>query len=265
MSNGRFYTSLGRILMFAIAVGGTDLVVAAPVNHGDFFGSSVQFLQVTETVNAGGQTAPIFGPPQIIGDQLDFDPKGFATVATNGNASITDGQLDFTLMSVVGYAIESLSIDEGGDFTLVGNGTAATNVSFSLSLATLKVLEVDGISLFAPITLDPVAVSGNKNLASDPGIGQFWALSSVYDVNAALIAEGVSFNFGATKIEITLDDTLTAISELGTIAAIAKKDFVVIGVSTVVGSAIPEPSTAGMLCVLGLAIARRRRRYSAVR
>lgn len=259
MIQRRIHSRLGQLLVLAVAFSGTNMVVAAPVNHGDFFGSTVQFLQVTETVNAGGQTAPIFGSPQVIGDQLDFDPKGFATVASNGGVGITDGQLDFTLMSVVGHAIESLSFEEGGDFTLFGSGTAATSVGFSLSLSTLKVLEVDGISLFAPITLDPVSVSGTKNLANNPGIGQFWALSSFYDVNAALVAEGVSFSAGATKIEVTLDDTLVAISELGTIAAIAKKDFVVIGVSTVVGSTIPEPNTAGLLCLLGLAMARRRR------
>jgi hypothetical protein len=235
----------------------TGKTLAAPINYGDFNGLNLSYLQVTETVNTPGDTAPLYGAPTLIGDQLDFNPKGFSAGAVNGNLDITDGQLNFTLLSNLGRAITDLAVSEGGDFTLLGTGTAATNVGFAISLATVKVLAVDGINLGAPVSLTPVTASSTRNLITHPGIGQLWDLTNNYDVNAALINAGVPFSLGATKIEVAINDTLTAISETGTIAFIAKKDFVLISATV-----IPEPSSTALLAVTAIAgaVTRRRRR-----
>jgi hypothetical protein len=68
---------------------------------------------------------------------------------------------------------------------------------------------------------------------------------------------GVPFTLGATKAEVVLNNSLVAISEPGSVAFIAKKDFVI----GVVPEVVPEPSTLGLmglaLCGLG-ATARRK-------
>jgi hypothetical protein len=37
------------------------------------------YLDVTETANTPGDAEPLFYGPNITGNLLDFDPKGFAT------------------------------------------------------------------------------------------------------------------------------------------------------------------------------------------
>lgn len=219
---------------------------AAPINYGDFAGQTVSFLQVTESAISAGDATPLFGAPEVIGDQLDFDPQGFSAVGINGSSDVTAGQLNFTLMSKFGRAITELAVAEGGDYTLFGNGTAATNVGFSISVPMVTVLEVDRIPI-SPVALNPSAASGGAALPGNLGTAT-WSLSSVYDMNAALTAAGVPFVWGATKVEVAVQDMLSANSEPGTIAAIAKKDFVVINASTV---AIPEPTTPLLLALLG--------------
>jgi hypothetical protein len=62
-------------------------------------------------------------------------------------------------------------------------------------------------------------------------------------------------NARATRVDIVIDNTLTAISEPGTIAFIAKKEFFVDH------DIVPEPSTLGLafvaLCGLGISTARK--------
>jgi len=232
---------------------------AAPINYGDFSALTVDYLQVTETATSAGDSEPLFGAPQVIGDQLDFDPRGFTATGVNGTSDTTAGQLNFTLMSKLGRAIKDLTVSEGGDYTLLGGaGTPATNVGYSISLPTITLLEVDGVAI-TPVSLTPSSVSGSEALPADVGTAA-WSLSTVYDMNAALTAAGVPFVFGATKVEIEIDDVLSANSEPGTIAAIAKKDFVVINASTELANVIPEPASTLLLAIAGGAFACSRRR-----
>ncbi len=175
-------------------------------------------------------------------------------------------------MMGIGSAINSFSIDESGDFSLSGlNGSAATQVEFGLIVASVKVLEIDGVTLGAPVSLGPQSTTGQEDLLSSPGLSQPWLLSLSYDVDAALTAKQLSYTYGATKLAIVLDNTLVASSELiltdlgngstsqtATSAFIAKKDFVINGETT----AIPEPSSLALLSIVacGAGAIRRRRR-----
>ena len=227
---------------------------AAPINYGDFAGNSVMFLDVTETANSSGDSEPLYGGPSVIGDTLDFNPGGFVADSLWGGLDITDGQLNFALMALGGTAVTSFSLSDFGDYTLVGMGTAATQVTYAISAAVV-VLEVDGVALGAPLALATTSASGTDSLGSGVDVLTPWNLTLDYDVNAALANAGIDFSTGATKIEVIVDNQLTAIGEATTLSFIAKKDFMV-DVVTV----IPEPTTALLLglSLIGLGAASRR-------
>ena len=215
-------TRIISILFFSLAF---STSYAAPINYGDFVGSSVLYSNVTETANTPGDTEPLFSAPNISGNQLDFNPKGFTASAGGGSVDITDGQLNFMLSSIQGSAITDFTIREGGDYTLFGTGSATTSLLYAISIGHISVLEVDGVSLASPMVLQGASASGGDNLGNGTDAGTPWSLGLTYSVNAALTNAGISFVGGATRLDIALDNILAAISQPSSIAMIAKKDF----------------------------------------
>ena len=218
---------------------------AASMNYGTFVGSTVMYIDVTETANSLGDEVPLYGAPTLFGNKLDFDPAGFSATATDGSLDITAGQLNFTLMGLPGVAITNILFSESGDYSLMGNGGAATQVIYGIAVASVTVLEVDGVALVSPVNL---AFASDSDAAALTGMGVVaipWDLGIPYDVNAALTTAGVDFNSGATKIKIAVNNTLGANSKPSTGAFIAKLDFM-IDVET-----IPEPTTV-LLAIFGL-------------
>ena len=104
--------------------------LAAPINYGDFAGTTVTYVQVTE--DSATDTPPLFGPPTVNGDQLDFNTPNFHANSNNGGpVDITDGQLNFGIWATLPNVVEVFSMTEAGDYTLFGAGTSATAVSVS--------------------------------------------------------------------------------------------------------------------------------------
>jgi MYXO-CTERM domain-containing protein len=237
--------------------------LSAPINYGDFSGNTVSYLQVTEDANSAGDNPPLFGPPTVAGDSIDFDPVGFNASTQNGGTDITDGNLKFSIKAKTGHAITNLSIAEAGDVTLGGFGTDTTFASVTTHIF-LDVVEVDGVPINTvsnnnlSIPFNPSG--GTFGLGTDGGGGPLfsssWSGQASVNLNSFLTSQGVPFVFGATKVNINLDNTLLAISQQDTSVLIAKKNAngVVITVNT------PEPAT-GLLALLGLAgLAASRRR-----
>jgi PEP-CTERM motif len=241
----------------------SHVAVAAAINYGDFVGNTVMYLGVTEDGLTPGDAPPLYGPPSVVGDSIDFDPVGFdANASGAGGNDITDGQLNFRVMSKPGKVINSLTFTEAGDTTLSGFGTDKTFTAVTAS-GILDIFEVNGVginNISVPISLTFSPSGGDYALATDGGGGPLyhtiWSGSSFMDLNAILAANNV--NGQATKISLNLNNTLTALSELGTAALIAKKD--VGGLSITVngpnpgpggGPEIPEPASM-MLAALGL-------------
>ena len=231
-------------------------VEAAPITYGDFAGSTVMYLDVTENTNSG-DTLPLFGAPTVAGDVLDFNPSGFSASSAGGSPDITDGQLNFTMMGSAGNAITSCGFRNGAITLCSVLGRPRLRLGMVLRLPRSRVLEIDGVAV-SPISLASSSDSDSKDLINDSGIADPWSLAVPYNVNARLTNRGISYLAGATKIKVALDNTLLAISEPTSIAFIAKKDFKV-RVRTAV---IPEPSSLVLLSVVacGAGVIRRRRR-----
>lgn len=218
---------------------------AASINYGNFAAPTANYLGVTES--SGTDPVPLYGAPAIEGNVLDFDPIAFTANTANGGADITDGQLNFTIQSTQGNSFLNLLFTEYGDYTLAGVGSLATSAGAGLTVQ-VKILAVDGVALATPITKVGTSQQ-NFALPANIGVGTPWYNSVSIDLAAALAAKSIAYLQGVTKVEVVLNDTLIATSQQGTIAFIAKKDFVVI-------TDVPEPGTiallvggAGLICL----------------
>lgn len=243
-----FICSFSRMAAIAVAFPlflSLGQATAGSINYGDFLGGTVMYLNVTETANTPDDDEPMFGAPSIVGNQLDFDPAGFSAAAGSGSSDITDGQLNLQLRALPGSTLQSVSIAESGDYSLAGTGAAATSIAFGIAIGGARVFEVDGVALSTPIALGAFSISGSDDLGDGAEFLKPWSLSVTYDIGAALAAAGVPFRFGATLIELAIDNSLVAISEAGSIAFIAKKDFTL---SVATGNAVvPLPLPALLL------------------
>ena len=251
------HTTMRRALRAGVYTLATAVIFAAAhsqagtINHGDYMGPNVAYTDVTETSD---DPVPLYGAPITIGDDLAFfEPSssnpslGFSAQSSGGPGDLTDGFLNLTIMSKSDEAaLQSITISEGGDFALQGLPNSAAQVSATLNIFELRILEVDG----APIA--PIVLSDLQNVTYD--LGNFpadrkWALASDFDLSQALVDAGQSFTWGATKVTARVNNTLTALTSPGSVAGIFKKDF------DIDVELVPEPATLllagfGLLAVL---------------
>jgi hypothetical protein len=204
---------------------------AAMINYGDFpVPPGITFQQVTES--SGTDPVPLYGPPSPFATGLDFDPIGFVSSSTNGAADITDGQLNFGVQGQMGpngfVAISNLQLFESGDYTLAGVGTPATSVSAG-AIMTVTVTQINGVNV-APFNLPPSNASVGFALGAIPVVAQPWSLGA-----------SVTLPAGVTHAEVAINNSLLSISQPGTIAFIAKKDFRITLIPT--NGNVPEPGT----------------------
>ncbi len=191
-------------------------------------------------------------------DTLDFDPVGFNAHASGANGiDLTDGNLAFMVKAKPGNGINNISISELGDTTLSGFGTDKTFTAVTmhgiLNISEVGFVGINTVSM--PISITNFSPSGGTfGLASDfgggPGGSLGWSGSTLIDlttanpaVAAAYAAQKLNPALPVTKISVNFDNTLMALSELGTQSLIAKKDS---GIT--IRTNIPEPTT----CVLAL-------------
>ncbi|MEZ6071840.1 MAG: PEP-CTERM sorting domain-containing protein [Pirellulales bacterium] len=253
------------LLQSLFALGRAD---AGAVSYGDFSDippGAVMYLDVTESSATDPVPPPLFGAPSINVNTLDFDPKGFAAYSTNGHNDITDGQLNFVIMTLDEYdgqptnaGITSIEFREGGDFTLGGTGTAVTEIGGGIAVM-VDILAADGMLLDNPISLTASA-SFNDDLGGGEKQNSPWGLSLTVDFANALAGLG---KLGVTKAKISLDDTLFAISEMSSVSLIAKKDFQIIPTGNhLTTEDIPEPGTLGLISLAAIGLILRRQRVS---
>jgi hypothetical protein len=226
----RLFTCLATVaLTFNAAARG------ASINYGNFNVPGIMFQGVTES--SGTDPVPLYGPPNPFVIGLDFDPMTFTSASSNGTADITDGQLNFTIMTLPGGpTIDGLSLLEAGDYSLAGAGGPATSV-FAGAIVRATILQVDGVNV-APINVPPVNASFGDSLPGTVIAGP-WSLGLFTNIVGAL---GPGQH--ATKVDIVINNALVTTSEPGTVAFIAKKEFQ-IGITP----GVPEPATATLIAL----------------
>ncbi|MEM9352672.1 MAG: PEP-CTERM sorting domain-containing protein [Planctomycetota bacterium] len=234
--------------------------LAAPINYGDFDDippGAVMYLDVTES--SATDPTPLYGEPDVLVNTIDFDPLEFAAVSTGlGPLDITDGQLNFTVMTVPGAGLDSFFFSEGGDYSLSGLGGIGTSVSASLSVR-VEILEVDNEPLPAPIVLvDSDFFYNDLDLSGGPTGLKFWDLDVFMDFGPAI--DFLDPELGVTKAEVAIDNQLTANSQRNSGAFIAKKDFKGVPGGDLDPNEIPEPTAAVLLLTGVFGVSARRRR-----
>lgn len=195
----------------------------ATVNHGDFIGTGVDFKQVSETTNTPGDPEPIWEAPTLggTGDQLSFSPSAFISQCSPvlGASDMTASELTATIEAQPGVHIEIVALQENGDTVLIQSppfGTPLTNSSAAVS-GTVTVTEDTGGPLIAPVMIPFTGTftpTGSFSLPGDFGTN-LWTGNILVDV-AAVVPN-------ATKVELSLTNTLTTNCDTNGTATISKK------------------------------------------
>jgi hypothetical protein len=241
-------------IILGAALGGLPYAAfGAPINYGSHTGTSVSYVNVTEDTTTG-DSQPLFGPPTVTGNSIDFNPIGFDAEASGaGGSDDTGGQLKFSIQAHAGNAITSIQFSEAGDTTLTGVGTDATSTAVTAN-GTITINAVDGAAitpLTRPISLTFTPSGGNYGLATDGGglpiYHTQWTGSLAVNLPQILTNASVPFAVGATNISVDLVNLLTARSQAGTDALINKHDFGGLSITAI----IPEPASA-LLFAVGL-------------
>ena len=232
----------------------------APINYGDFSDippGAVMYTDVTESSGTDPVPPPLYGPPELEINTLDFDPVGFVATSSGGPLDIVDGQLNFGIEMAPGSGLSSLFLSEGGDYSFGGFDGAGTTVSAG-AIIRVEIQEVDGAALTTPIVVTAsssfftdMAATGGATPGPLP-----WGLGVFVDFGPVLPLDSL-----VTKAEVVINNQLITNSEEDSLAFIAKKEFELIpGGDLDPDDVIPEPTSLALVtcCLVGLAARRRR-------
>jgi len=265
----RFGHRLALVLSLAAAV----VVLQSPhanagtFNWGDLTDplGGIIYQSVEETnayANALFDKNPGFGSPDVIGDQIFFDPQNFLSQTNGLGSHLIDSTLTTTLTAKQGKFISNISVSEFGDHSLTGltggQGEAHVGAAFFWTI-----LEIDNLSNPQPTQTANMQFTpgtgvgpngGHYARPGDNGIAIPWSGSVLIDIDAYLASKSISGK--ATKVRLRFDNTLSTASDAVSSAFIKKKE---IG-GVVITPNVPEPSTALLfLIVAGLTWLRRAR------
>ena len=200
--------------------------------HDLFFGTVTDLTESSAT-----DPTPLFGEPIAIGNSLTFSTGPFAAVQAGKGADITAGQLSFVIQADPGLFIESISLEEIGDYLMLGDSAEVT--AGGTLVATILDPLVGGF-VSDPIAIDPVVP------LTGTGSG-IWSGTASVDLT----------QYAATRVRIDLDNILIASSEECFHAAIIDKKAMTVDVKF--SQDIPEPASLALMGLGLLAIARRSR------
>lgn len=222
----KFVRLLSCVLLLLCAL--PDRSVADVTNYESFEGDTVVFggIQETSTTSDGA----VYGAPNGSGDAISFTPFGFSGFS-DGELAFQEGRLSVDLTANDGYLIQSIEILEESSFFMFGD--------------------------------DSMVMSNMLGVANADGV--LYSDSTSNEMHGNNFAGGNSFQSG---FQIELPDVQSATFVLDSqifaaalgefdLASISK-DALVVRVTTVPVSGVPEPTTTGLLMVLGIGFVSRR-------
>lgn len=246
-----FSGTRARALPALFAVATSLLLVAAPSWAG-YYGNyssptgTVSFLDV-EDQNG------LYGAPTASANSLDFTPNAFEAdcqldPSCPPSPTNTSDLLTLQILADAGFFIDDVLLTEAGDTFITDNllpfASATTTVTADVFV---DILEIDGASV-SGINGNSAMVftsGGVFDTSTDPNGSQQWTGELLLDLDALIAGAGETGR--ATRVEISLSNTLTAYADNGGLARIEKKDIDGLAITV-----IPEPGTA-LLMSLGLA------------
>jgi hypothetical protein len=269
----KFCAAVALLSLAVLAVGQSAL---ATVNHGNFAGDDVTFIDVMDTSNSG-DPEPLFGAPTgSPGNSLQFSPNNFLAQMISPGTDYTGGLLRMDIESNDPfYSINQLNIFEFGDLTLLDPiATDQTGVYASMA-GGIRVEAINGVDLSA---LDQFTIPFNagsliNGFFSNAALGDFtfdrstqpngtqtWSGTVSVNIQAAMLLEGYAITDRVTRVELALDNDLYAYLSGTGISSKLQKKFVD-GPSIIV-EVIPEPGTFALVCggLLALSVRARNRR-----
>ncbi len=211
---------------------------ADPIDYGDYFGlnpSEVDFLMVRE--DSATDNTPLYGMPIRQGNQLIFSPLSFASFAGGGSSDVTIGALSMRIRADMGQFLETISIRETGNASLLGGfGTSATAATITGLLTAVVLDPATGQVINGQLTADPPAPYA---LPEDTQV--------LFNTKTHIDLTGM----GIREVVIVFSNALQTTSEPGTAALIQKTSIIIDA---------PEPTTLVLLLAGGTFVLRRRRR-----
>ncbi|GAB4187243.1 MAG: hypothetical protein Kow00105_01860 [Phycisphaeraceae bacterium] len=177
---------------------------------------------------------PLYGDPFVAGNSMSFSTGPFAAAQAGVGSDITSGQLSFVVQADPGLFIESIHLDEIGDFLMLGS-TAEVTAGGTL-VATILDPFVGGF------VSDPIDITPNVPLTGT-GSG-LWSGEAWLDLS----------NYQATRIRVDLDNILIASSDAPSHAAFIDKKALNVSIAF---TQIPEPAAIALMS-MGLAVLIRR-------
>ncbi len=214
---------------------------------GQIVGVNVIYSSIWEESGTDPGVALYGAPSYGGGDSIAFDDLFFSAYAEGpAGTDTTDGTLGGKIEAKPNHAVDTIRFHEYGDFTLAGFSNEAF-VSVT-NVINVKVKEIDFINVEDfTFQVEMVFTPQGQWLLSDgsgPNYSGPWSGDLYVDVTQEIIDAG--FTGFATEVDFTMDNTLTALSQSGTEAYIAKKETDGLKVTT---ADAPEPAT---MCLLGL-------------
>ena len=229
-----------------------SLLVMSSFASAGLTGNTVVFNDI------GQDVGDYFGTAAVTGDTITFNPSIFA-VGTGEPDNFLNKQLWFTIDAKPGSDIDSLEIEEFGDFTLFGNGTDLTTYVSVQAVGTIRIDDVEGVALPQPIFVQGNMDFKKSNLVWDDGTfglvtdgpgSDGWEGELKFDIDQILSDNLIAGK--ATSVYFTMDNILFATAANGDVAQIEKKavgGFVL---------TVPEPATMALLGLGGLLLRRKK-------
>jgi hypothetical protein len=242
----------------------SSLAYGTLISYSDVSGTHVDYTDIQEvpsrlSIPTSLDSPPVFGQPTG-GDTLSFPDLSFKAQSAGGSFDLADSKLSMTItaknntpgLSTVAVAFEF------GDYTLVRSTLTSDPSAEAKAIGWVTVEEINGAPISPFVVVPNLSGTQFDDLFHLTGtqtsaLAIPWSGSLSFDVTDAIRNAGYKTGY-ATKVSLSLDNSLLAISDASSGSYIQKK-----GASITVDT-VPEPSVIIMLALglLGLGVWRRK-------